>query len=200
MNLDRVGGTTAAYAVRAYRSTGSVAPPPPPPVATASGDTVSLSPQGETLQRAAGENPRASDPFRAYRDKNGNISLDAMLEIESLPPPLRKLGKLARETNSLRSEIADLSEAKPPDTAKIEALQTEYKESLKALDEELKKLGLRDKLAKSGASLEDFAAKGVAGVRWLASLDGPQDIADDSDTTSSASPVAPGKGEGDVHL
>lgn len=169
MRIDAVAGPAGANALRAYRTVAATVTPQPgaPNRTVAAADSVSLSPFAQALQTAATEKPAASDPFRAYRNADGQLSLEAAMEIEALPPALRKAGKLTKEAQSLRAEIGELSSIEPRDEKRIAGLQAEYQGTLSVLAEELKKLGLNDAMKDRDLTVEDVARSGIEGLKNL---------------------------------
>lgn len=118
---------------------------------------------------SANKDKPPSDPFRAYRDEDGEISLEAMMQIEMLPPHMRKAGKLMRESASLRDEINKMSENPNADQEKLNSLKQEYAGKLGELWEELEKLGLASKMKAKDMSMDDLLNGGLEG---LTALDG----------------------------
>ena len=164
-NLYASNSVSSVKAAQAGRSsttaTGPAATTPPQ-------DPVTLSAAGDRLAKAAEERPGSSDPFRAYRDADGNISMPAIMEIEMLPPKLREAGKLVKEAASLQKEIAALQDTQSPDLEKIAALQAEYQSTLSKLQEELEKLGLTAEMSKRGMTIDDVVKGGLKGLTELA--------------------------------
>lgn len=118
---------------------------------------------------STGKNKPPSDPFRAYRGEDGEISLEAMMQIEMLPPHMRKAGKLMREASSLRDEVNEMSKNPNADQEKLNALKQEYAGKLGELWEELEKLGLASKMKARDMSMDDLLNGGLEG---LTALDG----------------------------
>lgn len=135
---------------------------------TAPTDQTDLSPAGEALAKAAGENPTASDPFRAYRDENGNISMKEIMKIEALPPKLRAAAKLTAEAKSLTKDLNSAQKETPPDQKKIESLQAELASTTQKLTEELSKLGMLGKMDENGISVDDIVSGGIGKLTELA--------------------------------
>lgn len=140
----------------------------PTPSTTTPQDPVDVSDAGKVLSKAAEQRPNASDPFRAFKDKDGNISLQSIMEIEMLPPKLREAGKLIKEAQSLTKEISDMQEKGNADPEKLAALQAELQATMAALQKELDKLGLSEELEKRGMSLDQLVKSGLDGLKDLA--------------------------------
>lgn len=163
---------TATKTETAALSTGGVATPT---------DQTDISPAGKVLEKAARDNPAASDPFRAYRDENGNISMKEIMKIEALPPKLRTAAKLTAEAKSLNKDINAAQKEVPPDQKKIDGLQAELAGTMAKLTEELKKLGLLDKMGEDGVTVDDIVSGGIGKLSDLAKEYG---IADDETETA----------------
>jgi len=175
--------TSALTGIARYRatatSTGSVASTSTGVVAPT--DQTDISAAGQALAKAATDNPTASDPFRAYRDENGNISLKEIMKIEALPPKLRAAAKLTTEAKSLTKDINEAQKEIPPDQKKIDSLQAELAGTTAKLSEELKKLGLLDKMGTDGVTIDDLISGGIGKLSDLAKEYG---IADDETETA----------------
>jgi hypothetical protein len=161
-------------------------------------DKVDLSPQAKAMMAAAqagkagqtndaqtedkkAEKAAPSDPFRAYRGENGEISMEAMMQLEMLPPHLRKAGKLMRESASLREEISGMEKDPAADAEKLDQLRQEYAAAMGALWEELDKLGLTKKMKEQDMSMDDLLNAGLNGLTALdENGDSTQKIADDA--------------------
>lgn len=173
-------------------------------------DIVTLSPQAQALlkngqatanQTAASQTPDAqtpnadptttastsdapSDPFRAFRGADGEISLEAVMQIQMLPPHLRKAAELTREAASLRDEINAMAEDPAADAEKLAQLQQEYASTTDALWEELEKLGIAKKMNAADMTMDDLLDAGVKGLVALDQSEDPVKIADDADKTA----------------
>ena len=163
-------------------------------------DTVTLSPQAQALLKSglpgAPSNTDAatadetakptapSDPFRAYRGADGDISLEAMVQIQMLPRHLRKAGELMRETTSLRDEVNKTAENPAADPEKLAQLEQEYASAVGALWEELEKLGLAKKMGAADMSMDELLNAGLNGLVALDEAEEPGKIADDADRTA----------------
>jgi hypothetical protein len=158
-------------------------------------DKVDLSPQAKAMmaaqqkdktgqteeKQAEAEKAAPSDPFRAYRGENGEISMEAMMQLEMLPPHLRKAGKLMRESASLREEISGMEKDPAADAEKLDQLRREYAAAMGALWEELDKLGLTKKMKEQDMSMDDLLNAGLNGLTALDENGDPtQKIADDA--------------------
>lgn len=161
-------------------------------------DVVTLSPQALALMKngAAGATektePQAteeniakqtapSDPFRAFRGNDGEISLEAAMQLQMLPRHLRKAGELMREASSLRDEVNKMSEDPATDPEKLAQRQTEYASTMSALWEELEKLGLGKKMGAADMSMDDLLDAGFKGLIALDEAETPTTLADDAD-------------------
>lgn len=161
-------------------------------------DTVTLSPQAlallkngaagaaeKTAPQATEENAAKrsapSDPFRAFRGTDGEISLEAAMQLQMLPRHLRKAGELMREASSLREEVNKMSEDPATDPEKLAQLQTEYASATSALWEELEKLGLTKKMGAADMSMDDLLDAGFNGLTTLDEGEVPTKLADDAD-------------------
>lgn len=163
-------------------------------------DTVTLSPQAQALLKnglpGAPSNTDAkandetakpappSDPFRAYRSADGDISLEAMMQLQMLPRHLRKAGELMRETTSLRDEVNKTAEDPAADPEKLAQLEQEYASAMGALWEELEKLGLAKKMGAADMSMDDLLNAGLNGLVALDEAEEPGKIADDAERTA----------------
>lgn len=173
--LDALHG---AGAVASYRRGAALSVAPTvaaPSPAGARQDRVSISPLGAAMAEAQAEKPTASDPFRALRDDNGNISLEAAMEINMLPPHLRKAGKLMREAVSLRREIGEMAKDPAADKEKLDALKAEYQSTLASLSDELDRLGLTDRMKKGEMTMDQLLDAGFGGLTRLAADDDRKD-------------------------
>lgn len=188
---------TAAYRRQSPSETGAAAP-------SARGfgvieDMVTLSPQAQALlksglapdARPSDANPTTtsksdapSDPFRALRGADGEISLEAAMQIQMLPPHLRKAAALTREAASLRDEINALTEDPAANAEKLAQLRQEYASTTEALWEELEKLGLAKKMKAADMTMDDLLDAGVKGLTALDQREDPVKIADDADKTA----------------
>jgi hypothetical protein len=175
-------GAAALYGVAAGNTKTAASPAPSSPT-SAPQDSVAISATGQTLANAAADRPGASDPFRAYRDADGHIALQSIMEIEMLPPRLREAGKLVKEANSLTREIADLTKSGNADPDTLQSLQAELQDTRAKLQEELDKLGLSDDMEKRGLTLDQVIASGLDGLKDLAETT-PQTTMIDSATPS----------------
>lgn len=161
-------------------------------------DMVTLSPQALALLKngAAGataptESPTTeenvakrnspSDPFRAFRGADGEISLEAAMQLQMLPRHLRKAGELMREASSLRDEVNKMSEDPATDPEKLAERQAEYASTMGALWEELEKLGLTKKMGAADMSIDDLLDAGFNGLIALDEGEIPAKLADDAD-------------------
>lgn len=174
--LDALRGTAALASYR--RGASLSASLPAETQASSAGrrhDQVSISPLGAAMADAKAENPQASDPFRALRDENGNISMEAAMELNMLPPHLRKAGKLMREAVSLRREIGEMAQDPAADTEKLAALKAEYQSTMSALTDELDKLGLTDRMKKGEMTMDQLLDAGFGGLTRLAAEDDRKD-------------------------
>ncbi|NYZ11029.1 hypothetical protein HL658_00585 [Azospirillum sp. RWY-5-1] len=175
-HLDALRGTAAVASYRRGAAL-SATQPAEVPSSPAGGprDQVTISQLGAAMAGEKAENPKASDPFRALRDENGNISLEAAMELNMLPPHLRKAGKLMREAVSLRREIGELAKDPAADTEKLAALKAEYQSTLSALTDELDKLGLTDRMKKGEMTMDQLLDAGFGGLTRLAGDDDKKD-------------------------
>lgn len=174
--LDAPRGTGAIASYRRGAALSMAAPTETPsPLTGGRRDQVSISPLGAAMAEAKAENPQASDPFRALRDENGNISMEAAMELNMLPPHLRKAGKLMREAVSLRREIGEMAQDPAADTEKLAALKAEYQSTMSALTDELDKLGLTDRMKKGEMTMDQLLDAGFGGLTRLAAEDDKKD-------------------------
>jgi hypothetical protein len=162
--------------------------------ADAGGD--GLASEGNSLEASSGssgapQSVETSDPFRAYRDKSGAISLTAIMEIDALPPKLRELGKALKEAQSMKREMDGMKDNLPAGQEKYDALNAEYQAKIADIQGLMDKLGLTDKMKKDGMSLDDLVKGGISALKHLAT-DSSSDV-DQGDNTadgSKASPIA----------
>ncbi|WP_445681458.1 hypothetical protein [Radicibacter daui] len=128
-----------------------------------------------------------SDPFRAYRDENGAISLKAIMEIDALPPKLRELGKALKEAQSMKRELDGMKDSLPANQDKYDSLNAEYQAKLADIEDMMDKLGLKDEMKKDGMSLDDLVQGGISGLKQLAKVDSSDDDDDQDKGTADVS-------------
>ena len=163
------------------------------------GDVISLSAaasaggtdETDALQASSGTGApkvnQPSDPFRAYRDQNGAISLKAIMEIDALPPKLRELGKALKEAQSMKRELDGMKDSLPANQDKYDALNMEYQAKLADIEGMMEKLGLKDEMKKDGMSLDDLVQGGISTLKQLAKIDSSDEDDDQAKGTADAS-------------
>lgn len=145
----------------------------------AAGATEKTEPQ--TTEENVAKRSAPSDPFRAFRGADGEISLEAAMQLQMLPRHLRKAGELMREASSLRDEVNKMSEDPATDPEKLAERQAEYASAMGALWEELEKLGLAKKMGAADMSMDDLLNAGFNGLIALDEGETPTKLADDAD-------------------
>lgn len=138
-------------------------------------DRTEISATGRTLSETAAKNAGASDPFRAYRDESGNISLREIARINALPPRLRDAARLTAEAKSLTKDINAAEKAEPRDEKAIAGLRGELAGVRAELSAELEKLGLSKAMSDKGLSLDDVISGGIGEIGDLAKAAGGDD-------------------------
>lgn len=119
-------------------------------------DKVSISPTAQALMEETARRPDASDPLRAFRNANGQLTMDGVAEIQNLPARVRDAAKGMREVASLSKEINALEASPDADMTRLEQLRSEYVTARTKLSADLERAGLADKMAKAGLTIDQL--------------------------------------------